>query len=98
MSPSNNLAKGKVLYFSEGKGLCYLGDVMADIVNHIHVQIIWRLTKHFAKRLPHKKRHGGAVNPGVVGGGSHAAEVVSALGAVDARACQLPIVDEDVVT
>ena len=47
--------------------------------------------------LSAEERHTAAVDPGVVGGGRHALQVVLALGAADRSARQLTVVDDDLL-
>eukprot|EP00160_Parvularia_atlantis_P021756 Unigene9553_Nuclearia_a/m.29188 Unigene9553_Nuclearia_a/g.29188 ORF Unigene9553_Nuclearia_a/g.29188 Unigene9553_Nuclearia_a/m.29188 type:complete len:385 (+) Unigene9553_Nuclearia_a:524-1678(+) len=74
-----------------------LGDVVRDVVDHVHVQVVRRALECLSKRLPRQERHARSVDPGKVGRRGHRLEVVLAGLGVDARAGELAVVDDNVV-
>mmetsp|Transcript_7793 Transcript_7793/g.19842 ORF Transcript_7793/g.19842 Transcript_7793/m.19842 type:complete len:223 (+) Transcript_7793:15-683(+) len=66
--------------------LLYLGDVVAHVVHHVHVQVVRGAVEHLGERLPAQERHGAAVHPRVVGRARHGRQVVLPLLGVDAGA------------
>mmetsp|Transcript_55596 Transcript_55596/g.144526 ORF Transcript_55596/g.144526 Transcript_55596/m.144526 type:complete len:323 (-) Transcript_55596:222-1190(-) len=78
--------------------LLNFGNVVGHVVYAVHVEILGGLVEDLRERLPGEEGHRRAVHPGVVGGGGHGLHVILALGRLDARASQLPVVSPDVVT
>mmetsp|Transcript_68228 Transcript_68228/g.200349 ORF Transcript_68228/g.200349 Transcript_68228/m.200349 type:complete len:371 (-) Transcript_68228:119-1231(-) len=77
--------------------LLNLRDVVRDVVDDLHVEVLRALVEHLRERLPREEGHGGPVHPGVVRRGRHGGHVVLALLRVDPGASQLPVVRVDVV-
>lgn len=48
-----------------------LGDVVRDVVDEVHVEVIGRRLEDFGKGLPRQERHARAVHPRVVGCRAH---------------------------
>ena len=76
----------------------YLSNVMADIIDEVHVQVIRSGLEHLGKGLAHQEGHGGPIHPGKVGSACHGLQIVLALLGVDACACKLPVIGVNVVT
>lgn len=57
----------------------HLGNVVADVIHHVHVQVVGRGVEHLGKGLATEKGHAAAVDPRVVGGAGHGGQVVLAL-------------------
>src|SRR5206468_12758878 len=71
--------------------LLELGDVVCDIVDEAHAQLLPRAPEEPFEdlaRLPHQEL---AIAPGEVGRGAHGADVVDPLGAVRGRAGELAV-------
>ena len=45
----------------------HLGDVVRDVIDNMHIQVVSLLLKHLLEGLPHKEGHGGAIDPCIVG-------------------------------
>ena len=54
----------------------YLRNIMRHIINHMHVEIIGFSVELLRKGLAHEEGHAGTVDPSIVGGRSHAGEVI----------------------
>ena len=65
--------------------------------HHVHVEVVGLGVEDLGEGLPGEEGHGGAVDPGVVGGAGHGGEVVLALLGVDAGAGELAVVGVDAV-
>mmetsp|Transcript_111391 Transcript_111391/g.347208 ORF Transcript_111391/g.347208 Transcript_111391/m.347208 type:complete len:335 (+) Transcript_111391:524-1528(+) len=74
-----------------------LRDVVGDIVDHEHVQVLGGLVEDLGEGLTGEEGHRGAVHPGVICRRGHGGQVVLALLGMDPGARQLPVVDLDVV-
>ena len=57
----------------------YLGDVVADIVDDLHVQVIGGAVEHLGEGLTNQVGDGATVDEGEVGTCSHGLEVVLTL-------------------
>lgn len=86
------------LVLAVDKMLFDFGNVMRDVVDEMHVEVVGRGVEDFGECLTCQERHAAAVHPGVVGCRAHAFQVVLAFGRADARARQLSIVRLDVVS
>jgi hypothetical protein len=45
----------------------HLCNIMADVIDHMHVQVVRRGLEDLGKGLPAQERHAAAVHPGIVG-------------------------------
>jgi len=79
-------------------GYADLGNVMADIIHQVHVQLVRSGVEHLGEGLAHQEGHGGAVHPGKVGGTGHGLQVVLPFLAGNARTRQLPVIGVNLVT
>ena len=57
----------------QGRHLC---DVVRDVVDDVHVEVVGRGVEHLGKGLAAQEGHAAAVDPGVVGGAGHRGQVV----------------------
>ena len=83
---------------TEQEGRADLGNVMADIIHQVHVQLVRSGVEHLGEGLAHQEGHGGAVHPGKVGGTGHGLQVVLPFLAGNARTRQLPVIGVNLVT
>lgn len=56
--------------------LLYFGDVVGNVVDEVHVQVVRRGVELLGKSLATEECHGGPVDPGKVGRGGHGFQVV----------------------
>ena len=87
----------QTLWLAVDHVLLLLCDVVRNIVDHVHVKVVWGALECLCECLPHKKRHHGPVDPCVICSSGHASEVVLPLLGIDSRTRQLPVVDLDAV-
>jgi hypothetical protein len=59
--------------------LLHFGNIVTDIIDDMHVQVVWRGLEHFGKSLSRQECHAAPVDPGKVGGRSHAVQILLAL-------------------
>lgn len=74
-----------------------LGNVMAHIVDHSHVEVIWTGIKNLGKGLAAHKRHAAAIDPCKIGSTCHASQVRLALWTVDACTGKLRVVEVEIL-
>jgi len=87
----------QTLWLAVDHVLLLLCDVVRNIVDHVHVKVVWGALERLCECLPHKKGHHGPVDPCVICSSGHAGEVVLPLLGIDSRTRQLPVIDLDAV-
>ena len=55
--------------------LLHLGNVVAYVINHVHVQVVRRGVEHLGEGLSRQKGHAAAVDPGKVGRCRHTVQI-----------------------
>lgn len=75
----------------------HLGNIVRNVIDNVHVEIIGCGVKHLGKRLTGEERHGAAIDPGKVRSRRHGLQVVLSLHRIDPGAGQLPVIGLDLV-
>ena len=86
-----------LLLLAVDRVLLELGDVVAHVVDQVHLQLLPRLAEDLGEHLAGLLHQQLAVAPGEVGGRPHGADVLLALRAVDRGAGQLAVGQLDAV-
>jgi hypothetical protein len=59
--------------------LLHFSNIMTDIINNMHVQVVWRGLEHLGKGLSCQECHAAPIDPGKVSGRCHAVQILLAL-------------------
>ena len=87
----NSLKLVSLLFVVIGAVGLHLGDVMCNVIDHRHAQLLGSLPEKVRERLARKMREDLAVAPGVIGRGLHCPEVPLPLRRLDRGADELPV-------